>query len=58
MGGDLDLDQTRRPAGSKAPSAAAPTARSDFALAYDGATGQVVLFGGRCIRVDLGDAVA
>jgi hypothetical protein len=31
---------------AKALSAAAPTARSDFALAYDGATGEVVLFGG------------
>jgi len=30
----------------KVASAPAPTARSDFALAYDGATGQVVLFGG------------
>jgi hypothetical protein len=30
----------------KATYATAPTARSDFALAYDGATGQVVLFGG------------
>lgn len=31
---------------TKAASATAPTARFDFALAYDDATGQVVLFGG------------